>query len=163
MDWWMQIQPLLQKIQAALGERHQTVATAESCTGGLVATLLTHLAGSSAVYIGGVSAYANEAKVSLLGVASDVLAHHGAVSAPVAEQMARGIRERLNTTYAISLTGIAGPGGGSSEKPVGTVYCGIASPHGVKAVRLSLAGDRREIRRGAAEGALRTLYQEIIN
>lgn len=163
MDWLVALDPLLREIQDGLQSRGATVATAESCTGGLVASLLTERAGSSAVYLGGVSAYANAVKTGLLGVPDALLTRHGAVSAEVAEAMARGARDRLGATYAVSLTGVAGPGGGSAEKPVGTVYCGVAGPRGAHAVRLNLTGERGAIRRGAAEAALRLLLTEITN
>src|SRR4051812_8930601 len=105
--------PILEQIHDLLVAAPATVATAESCTGGMVATLLTELSGSSAYFLGGISAYANSAKEALLGVAPALLGLHGAVSAEVAEAMARGARERLGSTYAVSLTGIAGPGGGT--------------------------------------------------
>ena len=153
------LEPLLRQVQAKLQARGATVATAESCTGGLVSALLTHLPGSSAVYLGGVNAYANSVKTALLGVPEDVLARHGAVSAPVAEAMAQGARERTGSTYAVSLTGVAGPSGGSPEKPVGTVYLGVATPEGARSRRLDLAaaGGRTEIRAAAASEALREL------
>lgn len=152
---------MLRQIQEKLQAGQATVATAESCTGGLVATYLTHLPGSSAVYLGGVSAYANLVKTSLLGVPADLVAAHGAVSAPVAEAMAAGVRERLGATYGVALTGIAGPGGATADKPVGTVYLGVASPGRVRSVRLALAGDRAAVREAAAQAALRELLAEL--
>lgn len=110
-----------------LTEQRATVATAESCTGGLVANRLTNVPGASNVFGWGFVSYANEAKEALLGVPHEHLATHGAVSAPVAEAMAEGARSAANADHAIALTGIAGPGGGSAEKPVGTVYVGLAS------------------------------------
>jgi PncC family amidohydrolase len=154
---------VLRQILEILQAKFATVATAESCTGGLVATMLTELQGSSAVFVGGVTAYANSVKISLLGVEEAVLMNHGAVSAEVAQAMAGGARDRLGATYALSLTGIAGPGGGSPEKPVGTVYCGIATPQGEQATLLRLTGDRSEIRRSAAEAALQLLLAAIKN
>ena len=153
------LEALLRQVQAKLQARGETVATAESCTGGLVAAYLTHLSGSSAVYLGGISAYDNRIKTALLGVPADVLARHGAVSAPVAEAMAAGARERTGATYAVSLTGVAGPTGGTPEKPVGTVYLGLATPAGARARRLDLAaaGDRAAIREAAAAEAVREL------
>jgi PncC family amidohydrolase len=153
--------PTLRQIQSKLKARGETVATAESCTGGLVASYLTELAGSSEVYLGGVSAYANAVKVSLLGVALSDLNQHGAVSAEVAQAMAAGVRDRLGATYGLSLTGVAGPSGGSPTKPVGTVYCGIATPDGVDAVLLKLSGDRSDIRTASALAALEILERTI--
>jgi len=152
---------LLRQIQEKLQSCQETVATAESCTGGLVATLLTELSGSSASYVGGVSAYANSVKMEILGVSPEDLSRFGAVSDTVAKSMAAGVRDRLGATYAIALTGIAGPSGGTVDKPVGTVYCGIASPGGEESVRLNLTGDRATVRRAAAFAALRLLGQKL--
>jgi len=152
---------LLRQIQTKLQSRHETVATAESCTGGLMATLLTELSGSSASYLGGISAYANSVKLEILGVSAEELGRFGAVSAEVAKAMAAGARDRLGATYAVALTGIAGPSGGTADKPVGTVYCGIASPEGEESVRLSLSGDRAAIRRASALTALQLLGRKI--
>jgi nicotinamide-nucleotide amidase len=105
---------------------HQTVAVAESCTGGLVSSRLTDVAGSSAYVLANVVTYSNEAKIQWLGVPPDTIAHHGAVSEPVAAAMAQGVCQRMNTDWGLALTGIAGPGGGRSAKPVGTVVIGVA-------------------------------------
>lgn len=137
-----------------------TLATAESCTGGLVAKRLTDAPGASDVVLGGVTAYANEAKVRLLGVSPDLLARHGAVSGPVAEAMARGARRRFAAGLAVAVTGIAGPGGGSPEKPVGTVWLGVAGPRGVRSVLHRFAGSRGFIRSIAANAALDLLRRE---
>lgn len=141
--------------------RKETAASAESCTGGLVASALTHLPGSSAVYCGGVSAYSNRVKVDVLGVPQILIDNLGAVSAEVAEAMARGVRDKLRADYALSITGVAGPQGGSAAKPVGTVYCGIAGPRGVRHVRWNLPGDREAIREASAQKALEELLAEI--
>lgn len=153
--------PMLQTIQKKLQDGARTVATAESCTGGLLATYFTHLPGSSRTYRGGVSAYANQVKEKLLGVAPELLAHHGAVSASVAEAMASGVRAQLTATYGISLTGIAGPDGGTEAKPVGTVYCGFASPSGVTSFLWQISGDREKIRLEAARRALLVLLNGL--
>ncbi len=105
----------------------QTLAIAESCTGGLVTLRLTNLAGSSAYLIAAVVAYAYEAKVAMLGVSWDTLNHHGAVSPETASEMARGVRERFNSTIGVAVTGIAGPGGGMPGKPVGLTYIALAT------------------------------------
>jgi nicotinamide-nucleotide amidase len=126
--------------------RGLTLATAESCTGGLVAARLTSIPGSSDVVLGGVVAYANEVKARELGVPAAVLAEHGAVSAEVAEAMARGARERLGADIAVSVTGVAGPGGGSEEKPVGLVYCHASGPDGELGREFNFPGDRAAIR-----------------
>ena len=109
-------------------ERGFTVATVESCTGGLVCGALTAIAGSSAMVQGGLITYANEAKAALAGVPAALLETYGAVSEPVARAMAEGGRERLDATFAVSITGVAGPGGGSVEKPVGLVHFACAGP-----------------------------------
>jgi PncC family amidohydrolase len=142
------------RLAATLVARGWSVATAESCTGGLVGALLTERAGSSAYYRGGVIAYDNQAKIDLLDVPEEALSRHGAVSAAVAEAMATGARDRLHAEVAVSLTGIAGPTGGTAEKPVGLVYAGLASPSGSASRRLMLAGNRAEVRAAAAAAAL---------
>ncbi|HZR94581.1 MAG TPA: CinA family nicotinamide mononucleotide deamidase-related protein [Gaiellaceae bacterium] len=126
--------------------RGLTLATAESCTGGLVAARLTSVPGSSDVVLGGVVAYANEVKERELGVPADVLAEHGAVSAEVAAALARGARERLGADVAVSVTGVAGPGGGTPEKPVGLVYLHAEGPDGSLAREFDFPGDRASIR-----------------
>ena len=140
-------------------ERATRVAVAESCTGGLVSAALTALPGSSDVFVAGYVTYANEAKMRMLGVDPVLLELHGAVSAEVAEAMAQGALERSGANVAVSITGIAGPGGGSTEKPVGTVWFGIASPSGVstKRERFDPSADRDTIRRQAALEALSLL------
>jgi nicotinamide-nucleotide amidase len=145
-----------------LRARQATLATAESCTGGLLAGRLTDVAGSSDYFISGVVSYANEAKMDLLGVPQALLDQHGAVSEPVAEAMARGIRERAGTTYGIGITGIAGPGGGSEEKPVGLVYIALADAQGSKARKLMFPGDRQFIRTLSVNAALDILRRSLL-
>jgi nicotinamide-nucleotide amidase len=135
-------------------ERRLTLGTAESCTGGLVAARLTSVPGSSAVFVGGVVAYADQVKAMELGVPADILERHGAVSAETAAAMARGARERLGTDLALSVTGIAGPDGGSDEKPVGLVYLHAVGPGGARSADFVFPGDRESIRRRAAVTAL---------
>ena len=135
-------------------ERGLTLATAESCTGGLVAARLTAIAGSSDVFRGGVVAYSNELKEDELGVPHALLEEYGAVSAEAAAAMARGARERLGADVAVSVTGVAGPDGGSEEKPVGLVFLHAAGPDGESARKLDLPGDRDMIRGRATAGAL---------
>ena len=149
---------LAERLQGACLQRELTVSLAESCTGGLVAASITEVAGSSAYFLGGVVSYANTAKVALLGVPEGVLAAHGAVSAQVAMPMAAGAKARFGTDLAASITGIAGPDGGSAEKPVGLVYVALAAPDGpVDVRRLQLDGDRTAIREAAARSALEWL------
>jgi nicotinamide-nucleotide amidase len=131
-----------------------TLATAESCTGGMVAARLTDVAGSSEVFLGGVVAYSNEMKQAELGVAEEVLAAHGAVSAETAAAMARGARDRLGADVAVAVTGVAGPGGGTPEKPVGLVYAHAAGPDGERSVEFNLRSDRDAVRRRATTTAL---------
>jgi competence/damage-inducible protein CinA-like protein len=135
-------------------ERGLTIGTAESCTGGLVAARLTSVPGSSAAFLGSVVAYANEVKAGELGVPEGMLERHGAVSAEVAEAMAQGARARLGVDVAVSVTGIAGPDGGTEEKPVGLVYLHAAGPDGDLALEFNLPGDRDAIRGRSAASAL---------
>jgi PncC family amidohydrolase len=144
---------------AALRERGWTVAVAESCTGGLVAGLLTEVPGSSDYMVGGVVAYADRVKEGVLRVPGELLRTHGAVSGPVAGAMARGVRSLLGTEVGVAVTGIAGPGGGSNEKPVGSVWFGVEGPDGGDTELRRFSGDRAQIRRGAAEYALTLLLQ----
>lgn len=129
-----------------LRDAGRTVATAESCTGGLIAEKFTAIAGSSDYFLGGVVAYANSAKQSMLGVPEAMLIEHGAVSEPVARAMAEGVRERFGADFGVSTTGISGPGGGTDEKPVGLVYVGIASDAGTHVGRFVFGLDRERHR-----------------
>ncbi|HZT45792.1 MAG TPA: competence/damage-inducible protein A [Gaiellaceae bacterium] len=138
-------------------ERRWTLATAESITGGLIGARLTSVPGSSEVVVGGIVAYANEVKESELGVPTAVLAKHGAVSAETAAAMAGGVRERLGADVAVAVTGIAGPGGGSAEKPVGLVYLHAETPERGQGLEFTLPGDRETIRSRAAVAALHLL------
>ena len=131
-----------------------TLGTAESCTGGLVAARLTSVPGSSDVFHGGIVAYDNEVKEQLLGVPAGVLAEHGAVSAEVAAAMANAARERLGVDLAVSVTGIAGPGGGTPEKPVGLIFFHAAGPMGERSLRFEIPGEREWIRLRSAVAAL---------
>ena len=155
------METLVASIAAALLARRQTLATAESCTGGLVGALLTGRPGSSAWYLGGIVAYANDLKLRLLGVPADVLAAQGAVSLAGAEAMAAGARAAARSDFALSLTGIAGPDGGTPEKPVGLVYVGVAGPTGVAAFKHRFSGTRADVRQAAADAALRHLLDAI--
>lgn len=139
---------------AALRERGLTMALAESCTGGLAGSLVTAESGSSAWFLGGLMTYANEAKRDLCGVPEALIAEHGAVSAPVAAALARGVRERLRADWAASITGVAGPNGGSDTKPVGTVYIGVSGPGFESVRRFKYPGERAIVRDRAAKTAL---------
>ena len=145
-----------------LNERRETLAVAESCTGGLIGMRLTEVPGSSSYFMEGAVTYANEAKMRALGVSERTLLTHGAVSAETAEEMARGMRERAGTDHAVSVTGIAGPGGGSDEKPVGTVFVGYAGPGGSKSMKFLLPGDRELVRWRASQAALDYLRRRLI-
>lgn len=146
--------------------RGMTVAAAESCTGGLVSAALTDVPGSSAVFLGGVVSYSNEAKVALLGVSSESLAAHGAVSQQVAEEMACGAKERFGADVSVSITGIAGPEGGTVEKPVGTVWFGVASASDAGTAALVQSGwkgaSREAIRARATATALNLIRREVL-
>jgi nicotinamide-nucleotide amidase len=129
-----------------LREQQGTVAVAESCTGGGLGAMFTTISGSSDYFWGGVITYDNRVKMSLLGVTAEALETHGAVSDIVAQEMALGVKQRLNTSWGVSITGIAGPGGGTDSKPVGLVYIGIASPDGtVESIKCTFGDRDREI------------------
>jgi nicotinamide-nucleotide amidase len=155
---------LLQLAETVLGkarEQRLRIATAESCTGGLVAAFLTEIAGASDVFERGFIAYSNLAKTDLLGVPEQLIAGHGAVSKAVARAMARGAMERSNAQLAVAVTGIAGPGGGSPEKPVGLVHIAAARLGKEVLHERQLFGDsgRREIRLASVEAALKLLLR----
>jgi nicotinamide-nucleotide amidase len=141
----------------AARERGLEIATAESCTGGLVSARLTSVAGSSDVFVGGLVAYDDRIKLGALGVPADVLERHGAVSAETARAMAAGARRVLGADVAVSVTGVAGPGGGTAAKPVGLVYLHVETPDASHGVELRLPGDRDAVRRRAAASALHLL------
>jgi nicotinamide-nucleotide amidase len=152
---------LARSVLAACRARGWHVATAESCTGGLVAAALTAIAGSSDVVKRGFVTYSNAAKIELLGVPAETIAGHGAVSEQTAAAMARGAVARAGVDLAVSITGIAGPGGGTPQKPVGLVYIGLARKNGEDRVeRRVFPGDRAEIRRAALVEALEMLHEE---
>ncbi|HEX8473931.1 MAG TPA: competence/damage-inducible protein A [Pyrinomonadaceae bacterium] len=139
-----------------------TVAVAESCTGGLVAERLTEVPGSSSYFMEGIVSYSNDAKIRLLGVPADLIGEYGAVSAPVAEAMAEGVRLRAGTDFGLSVTGIAGPGGGSAEKPVGLVFIALSDDAHTEHRKLLLPGDRQLIRSRASQAALDLLRRRLI-
>ena len=146
--------------------RRLRIAVGESCTGGMLGERLTRIPGSSDAFVGGVIAYDNSLKVNLLGVEPQSIADHGAVSESVARQMARGARERAGADIGISITGIAGPGGGTADKPVGTVWIALSGPHREGATveqarRSGMVGDREEIRYRATQAALEMLRRAL--
>jgi nicotinamide-nucleotide amidase len=148
---------LAQAIVSLAQAHKKTIATAESCTGGLVAAALTSIAGASEAYVGSVVSYANEVKTGLLGVSEDMLRAVGAVSEEVALAMACGACKAVGASYAVSITGVAGPGGGTEIKPVGTVWIGVASEKEHHACLYHFAGTRAQIRQAATEAALQNL------
>jgi nicotinamide-nucleotide amidase len=152
---------LEQVVGRRLRERGLTVATAESCTGGLVGHRLTNIAGSSAWFERGVVVYSNRAKQELLGVSTEILKSHGAVSAPCAEAMARGIGAAAHAPCGVSITGIAGPDGGTPQKPVGTVFIGIAFAGDVTTRRFRFTGDRAAVKWQASQMALDMLRRRL--
>jgi nicotinamide-nucleotide amidase len=164
-------QTLAQAVVGLLTEQGKTVTTAESCTGGMIGSMLTDVAGASSVYVGGWVSYDNEFKKRELAVPDDLLAKHGAVIAPVAMAMARGALARSGGDIAIAITGIAGPDGGSDDKPVGTVWLALAeqsnddaqTPAPAKALLLNLSGDRAAVRDRAAKSALQMLRLHLLD
>ena len=155
------IRPLALVASDTLRERTQSVAVAESLTGGSIARLFTEHAGSSEVFLASAVTYSNESKVSLLGVRAETIEQFGAVSEEACTEMAHGIRRRVNATYGVATTGIAGPGGGSPQKPVGLVFLGVAWEGGSQIKRVMYAGDRAVIRDRAAHGALWLLHDRL--
>lgn len=144
-----------------LKELGETVSVAESCTGGLIGQRFTSVPGSSEYFVEGAVTYSNAAKMRTLGVTAEILDTYGAVSSECAEAMAAGMRAYATTDHAISVTGIAGPDGGSDEKPVGTVFLGYAGPHGVKSLKIVLPGDRYLIRWRSSQAALDFLRRQL--
>jgi PncC family amidohydrolase len=150
-------------LAVALTNHHMTLATAESCTGGGLSQLLTTIPGASAFFVGGIIAYQNDIKIDFLGVPSKALELHGAVSAQTATAMAEGCRIRFKTDLAVSITGIAGPSGGSPEKPVGLVYIAVASREETRTTEHRFSGDRHQVREHAIASALRLILEVIEN
>jgi len=154
------------RLQLVVGHRlkelGQTLSLAESCTGGYVSHLITSVPGSSAYFTGGVVSYANAVKMEELGIPSDMLELNGAVSQPVAEQMATGVRQALRTDWSIAMTGIAGPDGGTPDKPVGTVWIAIAGPDGVKSAVGHFPGTRQLVIERSALAALNMLRKRLV-
>ena len=164
MDQFAEDPPVEARVGDLLRERGETVAVAESCTGGLVGSLLTDVPGSSDYFDRSVATYSYDAKRDLLAVSREALDDHGAVSEPVAREMARGVRDTADTTWGVATTGVAGPGGGSAETPVGTVYVGVAyaAPWGSgdstsSVARYEFDGDRLAVKERFARQALADL------
>ena len=158
-----ELMQLSEKIGRALKARGATVTTAESCTGGWIAKAITDIAGSSAWFERGFVTYSNEAKSQMIGVSEATLRDNGAVSEPVVVEMAIGALRAARADYAISVSGVAGPDGGSVEKPVGTGWFGVASVRGQGVTRREcFAGDREAVRRQATAYALNLLWQQFL-
>ncbi len=159
-------EPMTQTLEIQIGEalraRGWTICTAESCTGGLIMHRLTNVAGSSEYVLGGIVAYANGVKQNILKVKQGTLIGNGAVSEPVAAEMVTGVRDLMKADVAVSVTGIAGPGGGTASKPVGLVYIGLAAPDGVLVVKRHVfEGDRITIKSASAEAALALVLETL--
>jgi len=152
-------------VESRIGEKLKvlglTVATAESVTGGLIGSRLTDVAGSSAYFMGGVVAYSNDAKIKLLGVRHETLAEYGAVSEKTAREMAEGVRKSFGTDFGLAVTGIAGPGGATKEKPVGLMWLAISGREDSEARSIRLQGDRLQNKAGAAEQLLSLLKEHL--
>lgn len=148
------------RVLEVLAGRGESLATAESLTGGLLAARLTDVPGASRSFVGGVVSYATRVKESLLGVPAAVVEQHGVVSGECAEAMARGVRDRLDATWGIATTGVAGPDS-QEGKPVGTVWIAVAGPDGVEALRLTLSGDRSTIRQDTCHRVLSLLVRRL--
>jgi len=152
-----------EEIARALLERKWWIATAESCTGGLLAHTLTNIPGSSAYFRGGVVSYSNEVKMKVLGVKRGTLEQYGAVSEQTAREMAEGVKNLMEVDVAVATTGIAGPGGGTPEKPVGLVYIGLATPEGVEVKRFLFNGDRLYNKEQFCNAALNMVLEYLGN
>jgi PncC family amidohydrolase len=152
---------LEERVFALLQKSGNTLSVAESCTGGMIGALLTNVAGVSRVFVGGVVAYNNGVKAAVLGVPLEVLESKGAVSPECVVAMAEGVRRALKTTCAISVSGIAGPDGGTPQKPVGLVFIGVATPQRVTSFEHRFSGGRAAVRQQAALSALQHLLNEL--
>jgi len=146
-----------------LAKRKETLAIAESCTGGLLANRITNVPGASEVFIAGSVPYANEAKTAMLAVDPNLIEKHGAVSEEVVRALAEGARARARSTYALATTGIAGPTGGSNEKPVGTVYIALAAPDEIVVKKLFFPSDRETFKQLSAQTAFDLLRRKLLS
>lgn len=152
---------LSEAVGFALAQRGHTISVAESCTGGMLGAELTKIRGSSAWFIGGTIAYANQVKIQELGVNAALFDTVGAISQEVATQMAEHVRQRCGTTWGVSITGIAGPGGGTEHKPVGTVWIALAGPDGTQSVRYQFGGERHAVRERSVAAALGMVWTAL--
>lgn len=151
----------IEELSTLLKEKGLTLAVAESCSAGLLGFKLTSVAGSSKYFKGGIISYADSAKIDLLGITNDLLDNYGAVSKECAQLMALRIREKLDSDIGVSITGVAGPGGGTKEKPVGTVFISLSVGKNIITERLSLSGERNEIREQAVSAAIKLITKEL--
>ncbi len=156
-----QFPDLVKKTGRLLRARRETLSVAESCTGGLLSETITRVPGSSGFFLQGCITYHNDSKVKLLGVRKGTLAKHGAVSKQCAEEMAQGSLQKAGSDWALAITGIAGPGGGSNSKPVGLVYVALAGPGRVVGRKLLLKGSRRHIRSQSVRYAIQWLCSHL--
>jgi nicotinamide-nucleotide amidase len=156
------VEGLARDVLKQLDCRHETLAIAESCTGGLLGAMVTEIPGASDVFLGGIISYSNAVKEEIVGVPGDLLERHGAVSEQVARAMAAGVCERLRATWGVAITGIAGPGGATEDKPVGLVHWAVAGPEGVAAEHRVFSGDRSTIRQRSAQSALDLLWRRLL-
>ena len=157
----MQMKQRLEKIIQTLKQNHQTISMAESCTGGRVAAAFTAIAGVSAVFNGSCVTYSNTIKHLWLGVKEETLAQHGAVSSACVKEMLEGIKAKADSSYALAISGIAGPDGGSPDKPVGTVYIGLLTPTQSIIKCYHFTGDRESVQRAATEEAIRLFEEKL--
>ena len=161
----MGVRKMSKTLEKAIGDhlrkRKWTLSIAESCTGGLICDRITDIPGSSGYFMGGMVTYSNESKTELLGIPEAYLKRFGAVSPQVARKMAQEVRKAFNTTFGLSTTGIAGPTGGTKEKPVGLVYIGLVDGKKAFVRKENLKGSRREIKKKAAHQGLRFLYDYL--
>jgi nicotinamide-nucleotide amidase len=141
----------------------KTLSAAESCTGGTISALLTSVSGSSAYYLGSVTSYANEIKMNVLGVPEEIISQHGAVSSECVAAMAEGVRRLTGSDYSVATSGIAGPGGGSEEKPVGLVWIGVSSDKGTETFKMLFRSDRKRNIERFASSALNKLREKLVN
>jgi nicotinamide-nucleotide amidase len=146
-----------------LAENGKTLSAAESCTGGTISALLTSVPGSSTYYLGSVTSYANEIKMNVLGVPEEIIAKYGAVSSECVAAMAEGVRKLTGSDYSVATSGIAGPGGGSEEKPVGLVWIGVSSEKGTETFKMVFRNDRTRNIERFASSALNKLREKLVN
>jgi PncC family amidohydrolase len=157
----MSVRPPEKKIAAALKKKRKTLALAESCTGGLISSRITDAAGSSVYFRGGVIAYSNDIKISLLRVPGDIIKKHGAVSRQTAEEMAKGVKALMDSDFSAAVTGIAGPSGGSLKKPVGLAYIAVVTEGECYSEKVLYKGGRRRNKEKFAEAVFRLLADRI--